>query len=78
MDKSKDSRIVVDGRERIATAYAARLREEVEARYANELAEAGWFRRLLIRSRIRAVVRRELNKELERVAPKDGMYAKRG
>lgn len=78
MGTSRDNRIVVDGRERIAKAYAERICRDVEARHAQELAEAGWLRRTLIRWHIRAEVRRELKRELERIAPRDGLYSKRG
>ena len=61
------SRFVVDGswRRRRSAEIQARLsalRETVRARYAAELADAGFFNRLLLRWRLAAEFRRERKK----------------
>ena len=66
-------KFVADGRERIARGEIERIRREVRARYADQMAAAGFFRRLWLRVRIRREIERQLNK----IAPRDGLYAKR-
>ena len=61
------SRIVADGASRLRQSpeFQARLRElrdSVRARHSAELAEAGFFRQLLLRWRIAAEFRRERRK----------------
>ena len=68
------NRIVVDGGERIREGNAARIRQEVKARFAHELAQAGFFRRIVLQWRMRAEIRREL----KRIAPREGLYARNG
>ena len=58
------SRIVADGARRLheSQAYQARLRElreSIRAKYAAELAEAGFLRRWILRWRMAAEFRRE-------------------
>lgn len=62
--------IAADGPERFAKSagYLARraeVQEAVEAKYAAQLAEAGFFRRLLLRH----AQRRELRRALSKIAP---------
>ena len=62
--------IAADGPERFAKnaeylARRAELQEAVEAKYAAQLAEAGFFRRLLLRY----ARRRELRRELRKITP---------
>ena len=63
--------IVADGREREAKARFKEIRERIEKEHSEELKRAGWFRRLIIRWRMHG----EIQRELERVAPTDGLYS---
>ena len=65
-----NSRIVVDGRARIYEANIDRIRKEVKARFAKQLASASLFGYFLLRWRMR----REIRRELERIAPNSGLY----
>lgn len=67
---TRSNGIVADGREREAKAWEREIRERVEKAHAEELNQAGWLRHLLILWRIR----REIQRELEKVAPTDGLY----
>jgi hypothetical protein len=71
-DSKRQARFVADGRRRVVAGELPRIRREVEARYAPRLAEAGFLQRL----RLRITIHREIQRELERIAPKDGLYAK--
>ncbi len=62
--------IVADGREREAKARFKEIRERIEKEHSEELKRAGWFRRMVIRWRMHG----EIQRELERVAPGDGLY----
>lgn len=64
---------VADGRERAAAGELPRIRCEVEAKYAPQWAASGFLGRLWLRLKIH----REVQRELETVAPRDGLYAKR-
>ena len=69
--------IVQNGRERLLKspemrAEIARIRGELEQQYADELAQAGWFRRRLLRRKIAW----ELERRIHRMAPIDGLYLK--
>ncbi len=66
-----ESRFVAGGRERIIRDEIKRLRQQVCARHAGELAQTGFLGRLLIRQ----PMRRALAKELERIAPQDALLA---
>ena len=70
MSKDKHHHIVADGRQRVVGANADRIARAIRAKYADEMAQAGWFRRLRLRRKIRGEIRREL----ERIAPPDGLY----
>ena len=65
------SNIVADGRERIAVAERKRVKRAVRQRYAAQFAKAGILRRWLLLWKIR----REIEKELETIAPRDALYA---
>jgi len=59
-----DWRIVADGKKRLAATPEQQerlrvLREKIRERYARELAEAGFFGRLLLRWRMEREIRRE-------------------
>jgi hypothetical protein len=64
--------IVADGQGQARAAAIDKARAEVEARHAPELARAGWWRRWLLRLRIR----REVEQRLERTARRDGLYGR--
>jgi hypothetical protein len=66
-------KFVADGRERIARDEIKRIRREVRARYADRLAAGGLFRRLWLRMK----THREIERQLNKIAPRDGLYAKR-
>ena len=67
------SRIVASGHKRVVRGEIKRIRREVHEQYAAALAEAGFFRRLMLRIRIRKEVQARLNK----IAPRDGLYGQR-
>ena len=58
------------GRAQLIAAYEGRVRAAVEANHASELAAAGFLRRLLLRHRIE----REIQQELDRIAPIKALY----
>lgn len=73
------TQIVADGPERWTTTpeYAEQCREvtaRVEERYRERLARAGWFSRLLLL----LARRRELSRELEKLAPESACYLRDG
>jgi hypothetical protein len=77
-----DSRFLVDGRDRALHGAAAEIdrierpiREAVEARYADRLAQAGPLRRWWLRKLIAREIRARLNEEIEKFAPSDGLYS---
>ncbi len=63
--------IVAGGRGREEREHMDRVQAEVRARYAAQLAGAGWLGRL----RIRWKIRREIRRELEKLAPRGGLYS---
>ena len=70
-----DERFVADGHERLAESSEFRMARaavitSVQARYAEQLAGAGIFRRLVLRLRLR----REIAQELSKLAPPDALY----
>jgi hypothetical protein len=64
------TKIVAGGRKRAYEGSVARVRAEVEAKYAEELKTAGVWRRM----RIRRNMQREMRERMERVAPRSGLY----
>lgn len=70
-----DDRIIAEGYKQLTESKEFRaIRDEViaaaRARYAEPLASAGFFRRLVLHLRMR----REINRELDRLAPRDALY----
>lgn len=65
-----DHNIVADGRERVRRAYMDKISEQVRAKYADELTKVGFFRRFVIRIKIR----RDIQRELRKIAPNDAHY----
>jgi hypothetical protein len=70
MSKDQHHRIVADGRRRVVSANADRIACAIRAMYADEMARTGWARRL----RLRWKIRRAIRVELERIAPRNGLY----
>ena len=70
MSKDKHIRIVANGRERVVSANSDRIARTIREKYADEMAQAGWFRRLRLRRKISGEIRRELDK----IAPPNGLY----
>ena len=67
----KSSGIVVDGRERVIEANRKEIEERIHEKYGDELASVtGLFRRWTLRRKIR----REIEEELEKIAPREAMY----
>lgn len=64
------SRFVAWGRSQAIAAHEASIREAVRTSYAQQLASAGLFRRLYLHF----LMRQEVRRELDRVAPPDGLY----
>lgn len=56
------SQFVADGETRLHQALLDNLQESIRVKYAAELAEAGFFHRLVLRSRIAAEFKRELRR----------------
>jgi hypothetical protein len=65
-----DVQFVADGRERLVAASRASVEAEVRSRYIEQLAAAGLIERLRLELRIR----REIRRELERIAPVGALY----
>jgi hypothetical protein len=70
MARYEDSHFVLDGRERAREASFDGIRAQVEAEYAERLQAANWARRLLLK----AEMRREIERRLDRIAPPDALY----
>ncbi|MHC4698834.1 MAG: hypothetical protein ACYTFA_19065 [Planctomycetota bacterium] len=73
MARNRRNNIVADGRARVVAAQYKQVKREVRQRYAAQLAEAGMFRRWWLLWK----VRREIQSELEKIAPTDALYAQR-
>jgi len=70
-----EERFIVDGQEQIEKsegyrAARAEIIASVRSRYAESLASAGIFRRLLLRLRMQ----REINREVAKLAPPNALY----
>ena len=70
-----DERFIADGRERLMKskeyqAAQAEVVAAVQARYAESLASAGVFRRLVLRLRME----REIAREVAKLAPRGALY----
>lgn len=72
MSDESGAHFVADGRRRILRDERHCIEREIRAKYAEDLASAGWWRRLRIRSRIR----REIRAEIERIAPRGAHYVR--
>lgn len=68
----RESRIVEDGRRRFYKASVKQVRAEVEEAYAEELREAGLWRRIVLRWRLEREVR-EWMKKIE-PPPPESLY----
>ena len=73
MRKWFDIGLLADGRRRVLDATRGRVEQDVRRRYARALSEAGWLQRIVLRYKIRA----EIRKELEKTAPRGGLYLQR-
>lgn len=70
MTCNKDSHFVSDGCERARAVSIEDIRAQVEAEYSGRLQAANWARRLLLK----AEMRREVERRLDRIAPPDALY----
>lgn len=68
--QNEDSHFVSDGRERARAACIGKIRAQVEAEYADRLRAANWAQRLLLK----ALMQREIERRLDRIAPPDALY----
>ncbi|HTM55231.1 MAG TPA: hypothetical protein VL175_14445 [Pirellulales bacterium] len=59
-----------DGWRRARAAAEAEIRAEVLAEFAERLRPAGWLERL----RLRRQIKREIERRLEKIAPRHGQY----
>jgi hypothetical protein len=73
MARGGNQQFVEDGQKRAEKAMAPQVHAEVEAEYAERLASARWYRRLMLRREMR----REIRRRVERVAPSGGLYLSR-
>ena len=79
MPNKKTHDLIANGRKRAfeseeyKKAYEE-IRAKVAAKYQDRYAQAGFLKRLLIRMRME----REIQQELEKIAPRDAMYLKAG
>ena len=66
--------LVANGRERVLknNPDKDRICAEVKKRYADRLARAGFIRRIVLRIKID----REIEKEIDKLAPPDAMYSR--
>ena len=64
------NRFMKGGYKRARTAHESRIRNEVEREFAAEIKKASWWRRFLIRRRMK----REIEERLYRVAPPNALY----
>ncbi len=54
------------------------VRQAVEAQYAEGLDNAGLLRRMVLRVKMSREIRRRVRAEIEKFAPRDGMYFSHG
>ena len=62
--------LLSDGQRRIVRENYERISREVRGRYADQLSESGWLCRMFLNFKIR----REIIRELKRIAPPGGLY----
>lgn len=70
MTTEERSRFVAEGPEQARRACEPAVRDAVERRYAEELRTAKWFRRWLLRRRMK----RDMARLLDVKAPRDALY----
>lgn len=70
MTYNSETHFVFDGHERARAASIDKIRAQVEAEYSGRLQAANWARRLLLK----AEMRREIERRLDRIAPPDALY----
>lgn len=61
--RRKPDHFVADGRERVEKDFMMSIRAKVEARSADQLREAGWWRRWRLRRQINREIRAELKQQ---------------
>ena len=66
----RNNKIVADGRQRAYDGSIEQVRVEVEAKYAEELKNAGFWGRM----RLRQQMEREIRQRMTKIAPPDGLY----
>ena len=66
----RKSKIVADGQQRAYDGSIDQVRAEVEAKYAEELRNAGVLKRIQMRRKIEWDIRERMKK----IAPPDGLY----
>lgn len=72
--KEQSSGFVANGRRIISNGVKSNIKQEVLAEYEPELRKAGFWRRLLIKRRMREIIR----KRLDEAAPPSALYAIKG
>jgi hypothetical protein len=72
MKRQETHEFIAEGRFIELAANRKHIEREVRGAYAERLAKAGFFRRILIR----LAMSREVRRRLEKVAPTDGLYSK--
>ena len=68
------SRFVENGRQRAIEGIRAEVRQAVEAKYAEPLEQAGPLRRIYLRWQMAREITRRARSQIERMAPRDGLY----
>ena len=66
----RNHKIVADGQRRAYDGNTEQVRAEVEAKYTEELKNAGFWRRRSLRRQME----REIQQRLEKTAPPGGLY----
>ena len=64
----------IQGNRKIVEDKALEIRAELKKEFADQLEQAGFLRRLLIRLRMRLELRLRRHELKESVAPRDGLY----
>lgn len=68
---TENDQVIVDGQEQARTALSLRIKAQVESEYADELAQANWIDRLIIRRQIKLETKRRCDQE---APPDDALY----
>ncbi len=69
---NQEAGIVSDGGNRAYQANIKAVRAEVEKKYADQLVEAGFWKRIKLRRQIE----KEVQKRMKKIAPPGALYAK--